>query len=180
MIGATDGAPEGKTALSRANGISSTDISLQYPCSSYNLIVYSVLLLLTGSTNASASDMSEVIRARLSDPELHNCSSRFQLMLKAAGGTKEAVTLVELVYRIGPAHLLTLDQQLPWYKKYLLLDVYAVYSLFLGTVAFLIRQCWAGMTTLLPEPEPLPQTLPTHLHPHTRKLQHPSHARRLS
>eukprot|EP00808_Paulinella_micropora_P012802 g22585.t1 len=33
MIGATDGAPEGKTALSRANGISSTDISLQYPCS---------------------------------------------------------------------------------------------------------------------------------------------------
>eukprot|EP00808_Paulinella_micropora_P014057 g9643.t1 len=35
MIGATDGAPEGKTALSRANGISSTDISLQYPSSRY-------------------------------------------------------------------------------------------------------------------------------------------------
>jgi hypothetical protein len=34
------------------------------------------------------------------------------------------------------------------HQQYMLLDVYAIYCTILGTLALLVRQCWAGLSSL--------------------------------
>lgn len=63
---------------------------------------------------------------------------------------------------------MTLDHSLPWYEtwihehlgltvgflflrryqQHMLLDVYAIYSLILATLALLVRQCWSAVAQL--------------------------------
>jgi len=96
----------------------------------------------------STNSVAEAVTEMLSNNSYAQRATHMGATLLGSGGTREAATLVELVYRIGASFLLTHDHKLPWHQQWLPVDVYAIYCTVLATLALLIRQCWAGISAL--------------------------------
>lgn len=97
---------------------------------------------------ATVETVAAAVRSALLNRTFLERAHRASVILRSAGGAKEASNVIELAYRVGTTFELTFDSQLTWQQSLLQLDVYVVYCALLGSLALLARQCWSGLLSI--------------------------------